>query len=136
MDTAPLMAKRDQGTFIRFLVAGGLNTLFGWMIYSLALIFGAHVWLALLSSTLIGIAFNFLSLGGYAFRDLSVQRLPRFVASYLLVYLLNLALISSLQTLIQNAIWAQLALIPIMAALSYLIMSRWVFKKPIEISSI
>lgn len=121
------MSERKRGTFVRFLIAGGVNTLFGWMIYSITLLLGAEVWLALLSGMLGGMAFNFFSLGGYAFRDLSSQRIPKFVISYLLVYALNLTSIHLLQSLVHSAVWAQLILTPIMAIFSYLIMSYWVF---------
>lgn len=136
MDTAPPMIERDRGTFIRFLIAGGMNTLFGWAVYSVALLLGADVWLALLSGMLVGMAFNFFSLGGYAFRDLSLQRIPKFITSYLLVYTLNLALIHWLQELVHSAVWAQLILTPIMAMISYFIMSYWVFNQSAKIKPI
>jgi len=121
------MVKRDRNAVIRFLFAGGANTLFGWMTYSIALMMGSDIWLALLSSTLAGIAFNFFSIGGYAFKDLSIRRIPRFATSYFAVYLLNLIFIHWIQHLIHNLVLAQLALTPFMAVISYIIMSRWVF---------
>lgn len=126
------MATNDARTFVRFVIAGVINTLFGLLVYSLILSFGAEVWLALLTSLLMGIAFNFCSLGGYAFRDLSAKRLPRFVTSYLTVYLLNLSLLHFLQKWIASPMWCQFLLTPIMALVSYFIMSFWVFKSDAE----
>jgi putative flippase GtrA len=114
-------------TLLRFLLAGGLNTLFGWVIYALSVHFGAPPWLALIISTLTGIAFNFFSLGGYAFRDLAMQRLPRYLTAYGLLYAGNVACLSMLQHWVPNPIWAQLILTPVMAGCSFLMMSRWVF---------
>ncbi len=117
----------DQARLWRFLVAGVLNTAMGLLIYALALFLGAADWLALLVSLVIGIGFNFLTMGGYAFRQLTWSRLPRFVLAYLSVYLLNLWLLRLLNGWIQHQFWTQAALTPFIAAISFLLLSRWVF---------
>jgi len=104
-----------------------LNTLFGWVIYALSVYLGAQPWLALIISTMTGIAFNFFSLGGYAFRDLAMRRLPRYLTAYGALYAGNVVCLALLQRWVPNAIWAQLILTPLMAACSFLMMSRWVF---------
>lgn len=113
--------------FLRYLVAGGVNTLFGWLIYSSAILLGAQPWLALIIGTVTGIGFNFITLGGYVFRDLTLKRLPRFVLSYGLIYTVNLIGLSALRQWIGSPIWAQLILTPIMAIFSYILLSRLVF---------
>lgn len=118
---------RTRGAGWRFLLAGAANTLFGWLIYSASVVLGAPVWVALIISTVVGIAFNFLTIGGYAFRALSLQRLPKFVSAYALVYVVNLACISMLKSWVNEPIWIQLLLTPPMALLSFFLMSRWVF---------
>jgi putative flippase GtrA len=111
----------------RFLLAGGVNTLFGWLVYSLCMWLGAPVWLALLTSTVCGVGFNFLTMGGYVFRQLDARRLPRFVAAYVVVYAVNVVCVQALADLHWSPIWVQLGLAPLMAGLSFLLMSRWVF---------
>ncbi len=116
-------------TFVRFLIAGMLNTLFGFLAYSLAILSGLEVWLALLAGVAAGIVFNFVTTGGYVFRDLSLRRFPKFFASYILVYLANFGLIKLLAPWIPHPITAQ-AIVTLPAALaSYWLMSRWVFRK-------
>ncbi len=122
-----MSAGQQRGAGWRFLLAGGVNTLFGWLIYSASVLLGAPVWMALIISTVIGIAFNFLTIGGYAFKALAVQRLPKFVSAYGLVYAVNLASIGAMKHWVHDPIWVQLLLTPPMALLSFLLMSRWVF---------
>lgn len=114
---------------LRFIVAGVLNTFFGYAVYSLAIILGAAAWMALLTGMLLGTIFNFFTTGGYAFRQLSKERYPRFVACYLLVYGVNLLLIEALSLWISNKLVSQALLLLPLAVLSYVLMSRLVFVK-------
>ena len=113
--------------FVRFLLAGGLNALFGLAVYLACVALALPTWAALLVGTVDGVAFNFLTLGGYAFRDLSARRLPRFVGSYALVYAVNLAALHALRPLVPSAMWRQVLLTVPLALLSWLLMSRVVF---------
>ena len=118
-----------QRQFLRFLVAGGVNTLFGFGINIGAMLAGAPVWLAMLSGTLAGIAFNFFTHGGYAFRDLSARRLPRYLLGYAVVYAIALAGFHALNLFVPGPVTCQVLLVAPMTLLSYLIMSRFVFRK-------
>jgi putative flippase GtrA len=118
---------RHQG--LRFLVAGGLNTLFGLGVYAVTVRAGLAVWLALLAGTLAGIAINFLTLGGYAFRDLSPQRLPRFVLGYAATYAVNLVAFRALHRHVVDPVACQVLLVGPVALFSYLVMSRFVFRQ-------
>lgn len=120
----------SSSSFVRFILAGGLNTLFGFGIYAAAILGGAAVWLALLFGVLAGIVFNFFTIGGYAFRQLSAGRFPRFVICYLLIYGINLGLIKFLSQWVQGAIVIQFVLLFPMAATSYLLMRSFVFSAP------
>jgi len=118
-----------RNRFMRFLVAGGVNTLFGFVVYSVAIIAGTAVWLALLAGTIAGTVFNFFTTGGYVFRELSLSRFPRFIICYLLVYGINLGLIELLSMWLSDKILSQFILIFPMAVFSYFIMARFVFSK-------
>lgn len=117
----------SSNTFVRFLIAGGINTLFGFMVYAAAIGFAAPAWLALLIGNIAGIAFNFFTTGGYVFRQLSASRLPRFVLCYLLTYVANLALLQLLVAWTGSKLLSQLALTLPVAVLSYTLMARIVF---------
>ena len=113
---------------VRFLLAGAFNTAFGLVAYALFVVLGTPLWLALVLSMLAGIACNFLTLGGYAFRDLSLTHLPRFIGCYVANYLVNLTALHLLEPVATNAILRQMLLTPPMAVFSYLCLSRLVFR--------
>lgn len=111
----------------KFLIAGVINTLFGFCVFSSIVYVGFDVWIGLLGSTIAGIFFNFMTFGGYVFRQLSASRFPKFVAAYCFVYFLNLFLIEQLLLFVPNAFYAQFILIFPMACLSYVLFAKWVF---------
>jgi len=115
--------------FLRFLIAGAINSIFGFLVYTVAILLGGQVWLALLAGLVCGAVFNFFSTGAYVFRDLGLSRAPRFLVCYLLIYFLNLKLIDWLSLWITDPIIAQAILVGPMAIVSYVLMSRFVFFK-------
>lgn len=114
---------------LRFLLAGALNTLFGYAVYAVCILAGAPIWLALLIGMLAGTVFNFFTTGGYAFRQLSARLYPRFLACYLLLYAVNLALIEGLSAWMGKPLLIQALLLVPLALLSYFMMARLVFVK-------
>jgi putative flippase GtrA len=116
--------------FVRFLVAGVANTAVGLAAYAAAELAGVPVWGALLVGMLTGVAFSFLSMGAYAFRDLSWQRLPRFVVCYGANYGVNLLALDVLHRFVADPILRQALLTPPMAVFSYVCLSRFVFRRP------
>lgn len=120
-----------QHRILRFLVAGGVNAIFGFAVYSASILSGLPVWSALVVANIAGIAFNFLTMGGYVFRSLVLARLPSFVVAYLCIYLVNLAAMTVLATWIPGKILAQAILTVPMALLSYVLMRRFVFNAPL-----
>jgi putative flippase GtrA len=130
MDFRRLVSSLGEVQFVRFLVAGVVNTAFGLAVYLGCLHAHAAPWLALLVGTVAGVTFNFFSLGAYAFRDLSLRRLPRFVGGYAVTYAVNLAALTLLRPLVPDPAWRQILLTVPMALFSYLLMSRLVFRRP------
>lgn len=120
--------KAPNNTFARFLIAGGVNTLFGFLVYSVAILSDLQVWQALLAGILAGLVFNFVTTGGYVFRDLTVRRFFRFAGAYVLIYLVNLGLVALLSEWIDSAILIQGVITIPMALGSYLLMSKFVFR--------
>jgi putative flippase GtrA len=121
------MKLKSRTIFLRFLIAGGVNTLFGWLVYAASILMGAQLWLALIIAIVTGIGFNFVTLGGYAFQDMTMKRFPRFVLSYALIYITNLICLKALEPCLSSPIWGQLILTPPLAIFSYLVLSRIAF---------
>ncbi|HET7175767.1 MAG TPA: GtrA family protein [Gammaproteobacteria bacterium] len=120
-----LLSKR----FVRYLLVGGLNTLFGFLVYSTFILLHCSTWLALIGGNVAGVVFNFFTIGGLVFLNLSPSRVPLFVLSYVVIYFVNLELIGWVAGLVHGRIMAQAVLVLPMALLSYLILSTYVFKK-------
>lgn len=123
-----MVFKLPANRLVRFLLIGALNSIFGFCVFSAMVLLGTGNLPALLAGNLAGLVFNFFSTGGLVFRSLSLQAVPRFVLCYVTVLALNTALLGWLAPLAGNRILAQALLTLPMAVLSYLIMSRWVFR--------
>jgi len=113
--------------FIRFIFVGILNTLFGLGVYTLLLHLSLPIWGALIGGSMAGMAFNFITTGHLIFAKLSLSRFPYFVAAYLGINLINYVSIRILLIIHLGPIMSQTILTPIVAALSYYIMSKHVF---------
>lgn len=117
---------RNHG-YLRFLIVGGVNTAFGFVLYSLGILAGLQVWVALMLGNVAGTVFSFYTTGSYVFRELSLSRFPRFIVCYLVVYLVNLAALGAIAPWLGDKILAQAVLALPMAGLSYFILLRLVF---------
>ena len=114
--------------FIRFLFVGGLNTLFGFVVYSLLALSDLSTWIVLIASNVAGMAFNFITTGGLVFRDTNLARVPRFLISYGVIFVIYLALIQWLSPIYGGRIWAMAIIVIPMAVLTYFIQSWFVFR--------
>jgi putative flippase GtrA len=113
--------------FFRFLLVGGLNTLFGFTVYTCFIVLHSPTWLALIGGNIAGMVFNFFTTGHFVFLDISPGRIPRFAIVYLAIYYANLELIGVVNRYTHNAIVSQACLTPLFAVLSYVLLSSWVF---------
>jgi putative flippase GtrA len=113
---------------VRFLLVGALNSAFGFFVFSATVWFGQGTVTALLAGNAAGLVFNFFSTGGLVFRTMALQRLPKFVACYASMLLINYGLLEVLTPLVNSKIAAQAMLTLPMAALAYAIMTLWVYR--------
>ena len=120
-----------QRPFVRFLFVGALNTAFGWGCYAILILLGAARPLALLIATVLGVVWNFQTTGRVVFAGAPMRALPRFIGVYAGVYLFNLALLEALCRGLQaSSLVGQLIATPPTVVVSYLALSRWVFRRP------
>jgi len=119
--------KSDRMTFLRYLAVGGLNTAFGYFCYAAFVLAGAPIWLAVGSSTVLAILFNFFSYGGLVFGDTSHRLLPRFLVFYAFLGGLNFLLLRALIWAGLGPLWAQALLLPVLAGVGFVGMRRFVF---------
>lgn len=129
-DTAPTLSTRWSGLppFLRFLVVGVVNTLFGYGAYAFFLWIGFHFSAAALLGTVAGVIFNFFTTGRLVFdRARRFRSALPFVAVYSVVYAINVALLALLEHLGVGPYLAGLILIVPLALISFLLMRRFVF---------
>jgi len=118
--------RRSRG--VRFLIIGVANTLFGLLVFAMVIWLGGDSWMALLASNIAGIGWNFLTIGGTVFRDLTISHLPKFTLTYTIVYFVNLAGIHMLNAhVVDSRIVAQAVLVLPIALMTYLLLSWYVF---------
>lgn len=121
------MLKKIDSKFIRFLLVGGLNTAFGYFIYSLFLFFGFHYALASLFGTVFGILFNFKTTGVLVFQNKKNSLIFSFFAVYVFLYGLNVIGLKIFDYFNINLYIAGFVLLLPMALLSFFLMKRFVF---------
>ena len=114
----------------RFVMAGVLNTAFGYTLYLIGLEAGLAPEIALGLSVLVGAIFNYMTTARYVFRHASINLLPRFLLTYGIIYLANVLALRGMLSFGVSAWLAQAILLPAAAGSSYLAFKHLVFRKP------
>lgn len=114
--------------FLRFLVVGGINTLFSFAIYALFILLGLHYVLAALLATICGILFNFNTTGRIVFKNKDNRLLLRFFGVYTFTYFINIGLLKLLDMAGVGSLVSGAIIVLPMAVISFLLMRRFVFK--------
>ena len=77
--------------FMRFILVGIVNALFGYGCFAMFLYMGLHFTLASFLATVCGVIFNFKSTGTIVFGSHDNSLIFRFFGSYSIIYLINIA---------------------------------------------
>jgi len=118
---------------LKYLIAGCVNTAFGYGVYALALICGLPYVLAALISQILGGFFNYLTYGIFVFRQRPRKEdLIRFTLQYGVYYAFTLVLLTLLQAWGLNAYTAGVVNTLIVPVLAYFSNKYFVFKKKNE----
>ncbi|QOF79247.1 GtrA family protein [Variovorax sp. 38R] len=112
---------------LRFLVVGGLNTAVGYALFAVLSWAGLPYPLAIGLATIAGVAFNFQSTGRLVFGGAPLSLLWRFVAAYVLVYLINIGAVALLLRAGLNVYVANALVILPLALISFVLQRRFVF---------
>jgi len=76
---------------VRFLIVGGVNTVFGYSVFALLILLKIPYPIAALAATILGILFNFKSYGRFVFGSHDNRLIFRFVLVYAICYAVGLA---------------------------------------------
>jgi putative flippase GtrA len=116
--------------FVRFVLVGGINTLFSYLVYAALLYLGLPYVAANFGAMLLGVMFSFRTQGWLVFGNTSGRLIFRFAACWCLIFLVNIAIIWSLIRLGLNAyLSGAFALLPV-TVISYLVQRFLVFRAP------
>lgn len=113
--------------FFKFLIVGGLNTVFGYGLFALFLFFGFHYSLAVLFATVLGVFFNFFTIGKLVFLNSKHQLIWKFIGVYIIVYALNVSGLWIFEQLVFNLYIAGALLVLPLAVVSFILNKYWVF---------
>jgi putative flippase GtrA len=132
---AALLRNVEFGRFLLFLLVGGLNTLVGYSIFAGLILLGARPALALTIATILGVLFNFKSIGSLVFQSVKARLIPRFLAVYVVQFLVNLIALRMLIDLGAPPLLAQLIVLPILSVATFIMMRRFVFERTSPVGS-
>ena len=110
----------------RYYQAGIVNTLFGYGLYALFVAAGFNMYVAQITAHVLGVVFNYFTYSRYAFRDHQASK-SRFILSYTVNYLLGLAALATVSTVIHSPYLAGLITVTFVSVLNYFILKHLVF---------
>ena len=113
--------------FLRFLLVGGLNTLFGYMAFVLFLYLNCHYAVASFLAIICGILFNFKTYGRLVFKSHDNSLIFRFVSFYAILYVISTVSLFLFNLMGINLYYANAILIVPLSALSFFLNRRFVF---------
>jgi putative flippase GtrA len=112
----------------RYYQAGAVNTVFGLGAYALLVWLGVDMYAAQLIAHTSGVAFNYLTYTRHVFRDAAPAKL-RFVLSYLGNYLMGLAALAAVATVVRSPYLAGLIATVLVSIVNYFVLRRWIFPR-------
>ncbi len=114
--------------FFRFLLVGGINAVFGYSVFALLIYIGLHYTLAVFVGTVLGILFNFQTVGRLVFGEHKIVLLWKFFMVYGVTYLLNVLGIYIFEIFrVSNYLAGALMILPV-AIVGFLLNKKFVFK--------
>ena len=113
---------------VKFIIAGIVNTLFYYIMFSFFIFINLDYKLAVLYATMIGVFFSFKTFGKFVFKNNSNILIFKFALVYVLLYFLNIGIIALLQEKIANYYISGGIATIICAVISFLLNKFYVFK--------
>jgi len=124
-----LIKEAFRNQFFRFILASGANTLFGYLAFSFFIFLGFYYPIAVLFSTICGIFFNFQTIGRFVFFSKNNKLIFRFIAVYVITYLLFTAGVGILIYLHLSAYVSGAIMVFPIGITSFLLNKKFVFNK-------
>jgi putative flippase GtrA len=119
--------------FVRFLLVGVLNTAVGYALFAVFVLLGLHYGLAAALSTILGVLFNFQTIGRLVFERRDPSLIYRFATVYAVTYLLNVGILRALEGTRVHVLVVQAVLVLPVAVLAFVLHRRFVFRRAVEV---
>ena len=111
----------------RYYQAGLVNTLFGYGLYALFVWAGVNMYVAQITAHVLGMTFNYFTYSRFAFAGRDGSK-GRFIASYILNYVLGLIALAAAAQAIRSPYLAGLVSVVFVSIMNYFILKRLVFR--------
>lgn len=115
--------------FIKFVLVGIVNTMFGYGLFALLLFCNIHYALASILATIISVLFNFKTTGTLVFENKDNSRILKFISVYCLTTILSISGLKIAKIFGLNLYFAGFVLTGIMAIITFILQKKYVFKK-------
>jgi putative flippase GtrA len=126
-----ILRKLIDSRFLVFLLVGGFNTLFGYILFALFFKVGQlHYTLALMLAYAVGVFLSYATHKRFTFQQAKNQgkSLAKYVSSYAVIFILNSLFLSLLvEVLTLDPLLGQMIAIVVITLLSFVIQKYWVF---------
>ena len=114
---------------INFLIVGMINTIVGYSLYVFFIYLGVNYALAIFFSTILGVLFNFKTIGKFVFENDDNSLLTKFFLAYVITFVINVSIVFKLRNFGYDDYTAGLIAIIISAIISFVLTKYLVFKK-------
>jgi len=112
---------------VKFIGIGIINTLFGYSLYALFIYIGFDYKYAVFFSTVLGILFNFKTIGRFVFESHDNLLILKFFGVYVVIYIVNISLIKGFLLLGTSYYLAGFVALFPCAILSFILNKKFVF---------
>ena len=122
------MIQNNKYRLLRFLIIGGINTLFSYIVFFVLYYFIQQKEITVTLSFIIAVLFNFQTISRYVFSDSNEKKIIIFISIYFLGYILNLIhLWITVDIYHMNVYWAQILTLLYLPLLSFYLNKRFVY---------
>ena len=129
-----ILRKLIDSRFLVFLLVGGFNTLFGYILFGLFFKVGQlHYTFALMLAYAVGVFLSYATHKRFTFQQAKNRgkNLPKYISSYAVIFILNSLFLSLLvEVLTLDPLLGQMIAIVVISLLSFVIQKYWVFAVP------
>lgn len=125
---------KNQYQIINFIMVSGLNTLVGYSFYAVFIFMGMTYPLALFFATVVGVLFNFKTMGRLVFNNTNNNLFFKFALVYCFMYLFQIVIIGLMESQSANPYYAGLVTMILAAIITFVLNKLIVFRKNYEIN--